>query len=50
MRKLKQRKVKAVKTRDMNIAMNSTMEVNYNTRSIPSKKNYNRKKLERIVY
>jgi len=47
MRKLKQRKVK---TRDMNIAMNSTMEVNYNTRSIPSKKNYNRKKLERIVY
>jgi len=47
MRKLKQRKVK---TRDMNIAMNSTMEVNYNTRSIPSKKNYNRKKLERIIY
>ena len=47
MKKLKQRKVKI---RDMNIAMNSTMEVNYNTRSIPSKKNYNRKKLERIIY
>lgn len=47
MRQLKQRVVKA---RDMNIARNSTMEVNYNTRSIPSKKNYNRKKLERIVY
>ena len=43
------KKVK-VKQRDMNIAMNATMEVNYNTRSIPSKKVYNRKKISKLNY
>ena len=43
-------KSKTVKSRDYNIALNATMEINLGTRSIPSKKNYNRKKMKRIDY
>ena len=42
--------MKKIKQRDGNIALNSTMEINLSTRSITSKKIYNRKKLERISY
>ena len=41
---------KTPKQRDMNIARNATMEVNYGTRSIKSKKLYNRKRQARIDY
>ena len=36
--------------RDGNIALNSTMEINLGTRSIQSKKIYNRKKLTKLDY
>jgi phage anti-repressor protein len=36
-------KKKVIKSRDFNIALNQTMEINLNTRSIKSKKLYNRK-------
>jgi len=39
---------KAIKSRDINIAMSATMELNLGTRTIPSKKVYNRKKLSKI--
>ncbi len=43
---------KALKQRDMNIALNSTMEINLNTRCAPNnkKKLYNRKRIPRIDY
>jgi hypothetical protein len=40
----------SIKQRDMNIAMNATMEINLGTRSIPSKKVYNRKKFKMERY
>jgi len=40
---MKKNKKNRIKKRDFNIAMNSTMEINLNTRSIPSKKIYSRK-------
>jgi len=39
-----------VKSRDMSIAMSATMEINLGTRSIQSKKVYNRKRIGRIEY
>jgi len=39
---------KTIKSRDINIAMSATMELNLGTRTIPSKKVYNRKKLSKI--
>jgi len=39
---------KIVKTRDINIAMSATTELNLSTRVVPSKKIYNRKKLSKI--
>jgi hypothetical protein len=50
MRKSKQRTPGSIKSRDLSIAMNSTMEINLGTRSIPSKKLYNRKKMKREIY
>ena len=41
-------KVQKVKSRDINIAMSATMELNLGTRTIASKKHYNRKKLSKI--
>jgi hypothetical protein len=38
--------MKKVKMRDINIAMSATMELNLGTRSIKSKKIYNRKKFK----
>ena len=35
---------KKIKSRDYNIALSATRELNLGTRSIPSKKVYNRKK------
>jgi hypothetical protein len=40
---------KKIKQRDINIAMSATMELNLGTRTIPSKKLYNRKKLSKII-
>lgn len=47
---MKRNKTKTPVKRDINIAMNATMEVNYNTRTIKSKKLYDRKKQARIEY
>ena len=43
-------KSKRIKHRDGNIVLNATMEINLGTRSIASKKVYNRKKLTRLEY